>query len=963
MSEYNPLSDLNEEQKKAACTTDGPLLIIAGPGSGKTKTLVARVLYLIIHKKVNPNNIMISTFTEKAAAELITRVSEGIIAAKLNKININEMYIGTLHSIFLRILKENSEYTRLKKSYRMLDEFEQQYFVFKKLNQYLKIDGMNELIGNDLMGKWNKSETIIKWINKIKEELLDLNDLEKDKDIRISAVGKCCKLYDELLEGDNAVDFASIQTETYKLLEKNKNILNKIHTEIQYIMVDEYQDTNTVQELILRKMAGKNNNICVVGDDDQGLYRFRGATIRNILEFKDNFGKSACPQINLETNYRSHPGIIKFYSEWMNTQPKSWGDGKKKFRYDKKIEPPINAKFPNYSSVVKVNGHEDDDDWAAEVVSFINKLRKKDSFTDLNQLAFLFRSVRNEKVKDLAEELEKNDIPVYSPRSDMFFERKEIKLLIGAFIFLFPQYPAIREKSRKYELKIWEYFDHCFELFATELKKDKNLELKQWAAKLGKKHMNLTENTDYAFSGLFYRLMQFSLFRKYFDIDISGAATDTRPLYNLSLFSNLLTKFEYLEQIPNVLNPRRINGDVEDLFDGYLRYLIEGGINEYEDFDDTLPSGCVSFMTIHQAKGLEFPVVFVDSLSGTPRKQYSEVDELLQDKYYLKKPYEPLELTKYFDFWRLFYTAFSRAQNLLVLTCQEKSGQGKTPSKYFDEVYRKLKSWKDTANKLENLQLESIKQSNIKKEYSFTSHVILYENCPIQYKYYNELEFAPVRQGAIIFGTLVHQTIEDINKFALRGETDKIIETNIIECFDQNYTALSKSERSYLAEPTKKAALKQVLKYAERHEGKWDSIQEAEAEISLVKENYILKGKVDLIKGINGTLEIVDFKSDNKPDIERDTDILDRYRRQLEVYSYLIEEKTGQKVSRMHLYYTKEDKGNPYISFDKEAIALEKTIKEFDKTVENIQNKKFDIKERPKKHCGDCDMRFYCDSK
>jgi DNA helicase-2/ATP-dependent DNA helicase PcrA len=963
MKENTIFTNLNDKQKQAVLTTDGPLLIIAGPGSGKTRTLVARTIFLIIEKKILPKNIMISTFTEKAAAELISRVSDALLEMGIKGVNVNDMYIGTLHSIFLRILKENSDFTRLKKSYRLLDEFDQQYFVYKNLKNYLAIEGIDNIIGNPQTSRWNKSETLMEWINKVSEEMLDVEKLIISKDEQISIIGKCYKQYIKELTEENTLDFSTIQSETFNLLTSQPIILKKLQAEIKYVMVDEYQDTNTVQELILLKLAENHNNICVVGDDDQGLYRFRGATIRNILEFKQNFQKDVCKEIKLETNYRSHPDIIDFYSKWMELQPEGWEEKGKKFRYPKKIAPPKDTTFNNYTSVIKISGKNDKDSWPKEVLSFLQLLKKDGKLTDYNQIAFLFKSVKNNNAISLANYLETNGIPIFSPRSAMFFDREEIKLLIGAFIFMFPQYQKLREQPNHHELEIWKYYDSCFEEFAKEIENKQNEDLHIWVAKTGKIHANLKANTDYAFSGILYRLIQFPLFRKYFDIDISGIATDVRPLYNLSLFSRLLTKYEYLEKIPNVFTPDRIDRHIKDIFDGYLRYLKDGGIAEYEDFDEVVPSGCVSFMTIHQAKGLEFPIVFVDSLYARPIKQHSEIDKILQGNFYRKQPFEPIEKTKYFDFWRLYYTAFSRAQNLLVLTCQEKDGRWKTPSKYFKSIYDTIPYRKDKSVKLDKLELAKTKEVTVKNEFSFTSHIAVYENCPLQYKYYKELEFAPVRQGAIIFGVLIHQTIEDIHKHAIRGETDKINKECISEWFEQNYSSLSKSERSYLNEPVKKVALRQVLKYVDRHKDSWDTIKEAEVEVSLVKDQYILKGKIDLIKGKNGTVEIIDFKSGDKPDIENDSDALDRNKRQLEVYSHLVEQLTGEIVSRMHLYYTKEEKGNPYISFEKKNLSVENTIKEFDTIVNKIESQDFSIKERPKKICGDCDMRFYCDSK
>src|SRR5690606_31305291 len=222
------------------------------------------------------------------------------------------------------------------------------------------------------------------------------------------------------------------------------------------------------------------------------------------------------------------------------------------------------------------------------------------------------------------------------------------------------------------------------------------------------------------------------------------------------------------------------------------------------------PSGSVSFLTIHQSKGLEFPIVVVDSLDTTPRKQYSDLDEILQENYYRKEPFEPLERTKLYDFWRLYYTAFSRAQNLLVLSCQENkaSGQGtrNVPSKPFVESYKTLKSWRETRG-LYDLELEKIKDVNLKKEYSFTSHINIFETFALHFKFFKEFEFATVRQGATIFGTVVHQTIEDIHKAAIRGEESKITSDNIENWFNSNYHNLVKKERVYLAPQTQKAAL------------------------------------------------------------------------------------------------------------------------------------------------------------
>ena len=221
----------------------------------------------------------------------------------------------------------------------------------------------------------------------------------------------------------------------------------------------------------------------------------------------------------------------------------------------------------------------------------------------------------------------------------------------------------------------------------------------------------------------------------------------------MAIFSQLLNKYEYLHGI-NLLIPKYLDRDLQRLFNRFFRFLKEGGIDEYEDASEYAPSGCVSFMTIHQSKGLEFPVVIVGSMDAVPRKQYTDLDDLLQGKYYSKEPFEPLEQTKFYDFWRLFYTAFSRAQNLLLLTCQEKTqGRWRAPSRYFKPVYDQVCTWRNAAFHPEYLSLETIKDVDLKNEYSFTSHITVFEDCARQYKFYRDIGFAPIRRNPILFGT------------------------------------------------------------------------------------------------------------------------------------------------------------------------------------------------------------------
>ena len=954
----------NEGQRRAITAADGPVLITAGPGTGKTYTLVQRTIYLIEECGVKPESIFIATFTEKAAKELVTRITNelsdrGIVA------NINEMYIGTFHSLCLRILKEHLEYTRLRRNYRLLDAFDQQYMVFQNIYKFRNIDGADIVLPNG--GSWKQAGGICGYVNNLSEELVAPEVLMADKDSSISAMGRILAAYREILTEDNLMDFSSIQTEAYQLLRDHPGVLAELQAQITHIMVDEYQDTNFIQEQMVFLLAGDRKNICVVGDDDQGLYRFRGATIRNILEFPQKFPAGECRVIPLVINYRSNSDIVDFYNEWMATT-----DGAKfkfrwdNFRYDKRIEPHEQTALHS-PAVVKLSGVEDADEWHEKILRFINRLKASGKLTDYNQIAFLFNSVKHPRVTALARFLEENHINVYSPRSDMFFQREEVRLALGCLMLMFPLYVQGLENGDYTFLQPEHitYYRNCIMLANEYLTQPENRELLKWIRRRGKVHVGLTGTTDYAYCGLMYQLFEFQPFAGILDTEMDVGVVDIRPARNVAKLTQIIGKFEYLHRV-DVLDSkeyqgrRRIDQDTERLFNLYLRLLYDGGITEYEDDSEYAPSGCVSFLTIHQSKGMEFPIVIVDSLGNVPRKNVNDLMMLIEDRYFKRPPFEPYDATKFFDFWRLYYTAFSRAQDLLVLTCNEDK---RTPSIYFTGPYRELQSVESAGFDITEFSFKPIKDVNIKNTYSFTSHITVYETCARQYKFYKELEFQPVRANAMLFGTLVHETIEDVHRAALRHEEQTITAENVSRWFDSNYVSLTKTEHTYLAGPQREAALKQVLRYVTAQHGDWSHIQQAEVDVSLVKPEYIIEGKIDLIRGEGDTVEIVDFKAERKPDLERQRERLERYRRQLHIYAHLVEERTGQKVSRMHLYYTGEDGGVPTVTFPYTKTAVEGTMAVFDDTVHKIMKKDFHRCAEDRKVCEGCDFRFYCKNK
>lgn len=952
---------IDPAKKEAIRHTEGPLLIIAGPGSGKTKTLVEKVLYLLVVKYIEPQNILVSTFTDKAAQELVSRISDRLIALDI-PLNVNDLYIGTLHSIFLRLLEEHREYTTLSKNYRILDGFDLQYLVYKSIWGFAALDPEGLLLSAKA-NNWEKADAIIRCVSKIGEECISVARLGSSPTPGLKVMAAVYDKYRQLLEDENALDFTLIQSAFLEMLDGHAEVAELLREQFRYILIDEYQDTNTIQEIILFKLLSEHQNICVVGDDDQALYRFRGATVRNILTFTEHFPESACRVIRLEVNYRSHPEIIKFYGSWMQgTQGFAWG----RYRYHKNIREQKGKKFPALPAVLKISADNDQDDWEQSVCQFIRYCEEQGVIKDKNQVCFLYRSVKNPRVLHLIETLSAKGISVFAPRSDMFFGRPEIKTALGLLLLLFRDIDAIFAANNINNEELLRYYKDCRNTVAAEVRGDPeaSAELRYWLGEISRLFHPVQKRTNQRLSSLLYECFRFDILGRHLDVDLAGQAQDQRAAYNLGILSQIITKFEAHERI-TVLTKSNLQKVLVGFFGYFLRFLREGGMEEFEDFDEVTPSGSVTFMTVHQAKGLEFPITVVGSLEAVPRKQYTELDVQMEQEGLVRPSFEPVEETKYFDFWRLYYTAFSRARNLLVLGCNERPTGHKWPSKYFEDIYAGIPDWTKRLDELKQLRADPVTVSQIKKEYAYTNSIIIYERCPLMYKFFRALDFAEVRVGATLFGAVVHETIEDIHKAVLRGERDSITEENIGHWFNRNYNSLTKSLMASLDEPQRTVALKQVVNYNERNAQQWDNILEVEKMVSLVKSEYILKGKIDLIRGENGTVDILDFKTDAvKPKINDPDDAkrLAQYRRQLEIYAHILEERFGQKINKLHLYYTAAEDEVPYITWERGQVDIKKTIQGVDEVIKHIEAKDFDNGhvEKTRKLCGNCDMRHYC---
>ena len=413
--------ELNAAQLEAVAVTEGPMLIIAGPGSGKTLVLVIRALNILLQGLAEPGELLVCTFTEKAAFELRDRISAA--AKKLNYSgDLSDLLVGTIHGMCNDFLMTHRHHTPLGNNYEVLNELTQLLFLF---------DNFDTIIGPEVDGKyltrwtthWTAIEGARSYFDKISEELIHSQELVGSADPFVRAIGTAYLAYESTLFEKNCIDFAHQQKLFFQLLQDpavNETITNRI----KYVMVDEYQDTNYIQEQLLLELAHPNNNICVVGDEDQSMYRFRGATVRNILEFQKNF--ATCKVAKLTINYRSHSDIVRAYNKFMASCNWSNPGSTIQFRHDKEIVPTLDGTFPEYPAVFCIWGESQADE-AGRLADLVYFLKENRVIQDYSQVALLLHSVRLEHSGRYINALEDKGIPVFCPRARTYFDNEEIR--------------------------------------------------------------------------------------------------------------------------------------------------------------------------------------------------------------------------------------------------------------------------------------------------------------------------------------------------------------------------------------------------------------------------------------------------------------------------------------------------------------------------------------------------------
>ena len=608
----NLIEGLNDKQKEAVLATEGPCLVIAGAGSGKTKVLTHKIAYLLSEKNVKPWNILSITFTNKAANEMKQRVEKLVGEAS------QEMWLGTFHSICVRILRRYIDRIGYKTDFVIFDTSDQKTLI-KECLKTLKVDD-----------KIFTDRGVLSEISNGKNEMLEPKayGVKYAGDFRKKTIAEIYELYQRRLRENNAIDFDDIINFTIKILSENPDVLDYYTEKFKYILVDEYQDTNKAQFTLVSLLASKYGNLTVVGDSDQGIYSFRGADISNILNFERDFPGTRI--IKLEQNYRCTGNILKAANAVIKHNEN---------KYDKKLW------------TENEEGHlpciycgEDEYDEGRYIVEQINHLKTEEYYKN-SDFTILYRmNAQSRAIEDI---LMREGIPYKVIGGLKFYERKEIKDIIAYLRLIHNSADNLSLKRIINEPK-------------RGIGKTSIEQIQEISDKTGNSMYEIIRNAqEYGLTRVFSNSRDFIeqieyLKSKKDELKISDLIKETlnKTGYTKALENEnsveAETRIENLEEFLTVAIEFEEESADNTLAEFLENITLSSDIDGMEDQDDL-----VTLMTLHSAKGLEFPVVFLVGMEEGIFPGYKSIGEP-----------QALEEER-----RLFYVGITRAKQYLYLTC------------------------------------------------------------------------------------------------------------------------------------------------------------------------------------------------------------------------------------------------------------------------------------------------------
>jgi DNA helicase-2/ATP-dependent DNA helicase PcrA len=974
----NILDGLNKEQKQAVTYDKGPLLIIAGAGTGKTTVITRRIAYLISQKKAKPEEILALTFTDKAAAEMEERVDV------LVPYGFIDTWISTFHSFGDRILHDHALDIGLPSDFQVLSRSEQAVFIKDHLFEF-DLDYYRPL-GNPL----RHIDALLSLFSRIKDENISASEYlsyakkrrkiaktkeEKEEALREIEVADTFNRYQELMLREGNIDFGDQIVLALKLFREKPKILKEYQKQFKYILVDEFQDTNYAQNELVKILAGKNGNISVVADDDQSIYRFRGAAVSNVLEFKKNFLKAK--QIVLIKNYRSTKQILDQAYKLIQYNNPDRLEFKNKI--NKRLESDRQGMMPSFIECDSLTTE------TFEVASIIAKKVKSRKY-NFRDFAILVR--KNDQAKPFMKSLAHYEIPFKFAGSTGLYAREEIRLilsflgaltdhsdslalynLITSEIYKMPVREAIK-------LNTWAFRNNRSLLFVLENYQEINglidLLNQKTIKIIDKVNQDLDKFSRYSSkdtSGqLIYQFLKDTGYLKYLVERSHKNIAFEAKLQNIAIFFEKVKEFEHVSSDKSVLN-----------FKKHIDTLIEAGEDPATaDIDPDLDA--VNILTVHKAKGLEFKVVFLVNLynGSFPTRRQPEPLALPDDLIKETLPEGDYHLE---EERRLLYVALTRACDELYLLVSNDYG-GKKQVKISQFILEFLDIPKIDASKIKLGSLEIIKkqartEEKILLKQFYNGEGILklnphqiddYLSCPLKFKYIHILKIPILKHHPVIYGSAIHKAIEEY--FSRKLNKHKVKLTNLINIFGNSWESAGFVTREH-EEKRLEAGRKALSNFFKREEKNKKLPSFVERKFSFVlntKPRVRISGRYDAlyienlkfgVKDLNlsnlssARVEIRDFKTSEVRNQEKADDKVKK-NRQMSIYALSFLNNHGKLPDKVSLYFVDSGLIGQTQKNDKD---IKKVSEEIIKVVSGIISSDFE----PKPGWGECGRCAYHD--
>lgn len=906
-----------EAQRSAIKHIEGNLQLIACAGSGKTEVVARRVVNLLATAKTGgagcrPENIIAFTFTEKAAAELKDRIHERCRETLGDVIGLADMYVGTIHGFCLDLLQ--SEMPEFLK-YEVLNEVQQRLFVDRNSRK----SGLTLSTTTD--GKRLKRFTDTP--HYVAAHSILREDVVSDPSKLVSCtVAAHLPEYEALLHEKGYLDYSSILKEALTGLTYNERLRNHLEARVRHVIVDEYQDVNPVQEAVVKKLYELGTTVCVVGDDDQTLYQWRGSDVDNILTFAERY--SEVDRIQLEENFRSSEGIVSLAREFIK-------------KVDRRLPKEMKATTAQNYEVGDIvalafDSLEEEAAYIAETCCALRGTAIPDEETERgiswSDMAVLLRSVRRDGAPIMAA-LDAAEIPYVITGMNNLFAKPEVEAARQLFYFFADEIE---------ETDLWAAWEAADLGISAE-----RLSAAITNAALARDQMKDASVGQFAVYNLQRQFMSF--------LEAAGLREEIVPgrrgevtFYNLGKFSQAISDFESIHFHSNPV-------DKYATFAGFLRHHAEHAYPEGWQENAYATPDAVQIMTVHQSKGLQWPAVFVPQLV---RNRFPSRAAGGRTAWHLL-PSEAFENAQRYrgsveDERRLFYVAVTRAQKFLHMTWAPapNNNHAKAPSDFFTEVQASKFVKRRRQGYVSRGRLEPAPRASVANVVLSFSDLKYFFECPYQFKLRILYGFNAPLAEALGYGKSLHDALAEVHKRALEG--DNISSDEAADLVQRHLRA----PYAYpaLREKLEAAAGKAIVGYIERNNEDFSNLEFSEKAIEIaLGDGVTVAGRIDLVKRIDtGEVTIVDLKSSERAQAEDVTET------QLHIYALGYQELTGRDADYVQIYELDEQKSKTR-SVDEEFIT---DVKRDVRGAANSLHRNA-LEPRPlRRTCSVCDYRKLC---